>query len=167
VNRAGEAVAQSTLDGLREKAAATHRQFLSLKRFFQPRTVFMHVGAGDCVLALQAALYVERVYVIDPAEEALRRRRLPVNLRAVFAGPGGFGLQAASVHVAFSEALATGRLAEIARCLSVGGVYLFRPQRIHTARVLRDQLLGAGFNSVRFPTFFSVFPRKELVAAIR
>lgn len=167
VNRAGEAVTQSALDALREKAAATHRQFLSLKRFFEPRTVFMHVGAGDCVLALQAAMYVERVYAIDPAEDALRRRRLPVNLRAVFAGPGGFGVRAGSVNVAFSEALAGGRLADIARCLCVGGVYLFRPLRSHTARRLREELLGAGFNSVRFPAFFSVFPRKELVAAIR
>jgi len=167
VDRAGEGFAQETLRALREKSAATHRQFLALKRFFAPRTVFMHLGAGDCVLALQAALYVERVYAIDPAEGALQRRRLPVNLRAVVSGPGGFGVQAGSVHVAFSETLAAGRLGQVARALAAGGVYLFGPQRIHTARALREELLGAGFASVRFPAFFAVFPRKELVAAIR
>lgn len=159
----GEGVVQA----LREKSAATHRQFLALKRFFGPRTVFMHVGAGDCVLALQAVTYVERVYAIDPLEEVLRRRRLPVNLRAVYAGPGGFGVQGGSVHVAYSETLEAARLKEILRCLAPGGAYLFRPLRAHTARQLREALLGAGFSSVRFPAFFAVFPRKELIAAIR
>jgi hypothetical protein len=155
------------LQSLKERSAATHRQFLALKRFFTPRTVFMHLGAGDCVLALQAAAYVERVYAIDPAEAVLARRRLPVNLRAVFSGPGGFGVQAGTVHVAYSEALASARLKDIVRSLAPGGAYLFLPQRAHTARKLREELLAAGFSSVRFPAFFAVFPRKELIAAIR
>ena len=155
------------VDALREKSAATHRQFEALKRFLHPRAVFMHIGAGDCVLALQAASYVERVYAIDPAEAVLHRRRLPVNLRAVFAGPGGFGVQAASVHVAYSESLLGGRLKDIARALVPGGAYVFRPARAHTARTLRQALLAAGFTAVRFPAFYAVFPRRELVAAIR
>jgi len=158
---------EGVLQALREKSAATHRQFNSLKRFFGPRTVFLHVGAGDCVLALQAATYVERVYAIDPMEEVLRRRRLPVNLRAVYAGPGGFGVQGGSVHVAYSEALAGGRLKEILRCLAPGGAYLFQPLRSQTARKLREELTGAGFSSVRFPAFYGVFPRKEMVIAVR
>jgi hypothetical protein len=159
----GEGVVQA----LRERSAATHRQFLSLRRFFTPRTVFLHLDAGDCVLALQAAQYVERVYAVNPAEAALGRRRLPMNLRPVFAGPGGFGVQAGTVHVAYTETLASGRVKEIARCLAAGGVYLFRPQRTHTARRLRDELLAAGFSAVRFPAFFAVFPRKELIAAVK
>lgn len=166
VDRAGEGLAREALRALREKSAATHREFLTLKRFFEPRSVFMHLDAQDCVLALQAAQYVERVYAIDPAASALQRR-LPLNLRAVRSGPGGFGVHAGTVDVAYSETLASGRLAEIARCLCAGGVYLFRPLRLHTARRLREELLGAGFVAVRFPAFFSVFPRKELVAAIR
>jgi hypothetical protein len=110
---------------------------------------------------------VERVYAINPAEAALGRRRLPVNLRAVFAGPGGFGVQGASVHVAYSESLASGRLKELVRCLAPGGVYLFRPQRVHTARGMRDELRAAGFSAVRFPAFYAVFPRNELIAAVR
>ncbi len=163
----GEGVADGALRALREKSAATHRRFLALKRFFGPRTVFLHVGAGDCVLALQAATYVERVYAIDPSEDALRRRRLPVNLRCVRAGPGGFGVQGGSVNVAYSETLEAARLGEIARCLAPGGAYLFQPLRTQTARKLREVLTGAGFSAVRFPAFFAVFPRKDLVAAIR
>jgi hypothetical protein len=159
----GEGVVQA----LRERSAVTHRQFLALKRFFTPRSVFLHLDAGDCVLALQATAYVERVYAINPAEAALGRRRLPVNLRAVFAGPGGFGVQGGSVHVAYSETLAAGHLKELVRCLAPGGVYLFRPQRAHTARKLRDELLRAGFSAVRFPVFFAVFPRSELIAAVK
>lgn len=155
------------LQSLRERSAAAQRPFLALKRFLGPRTVFMHLEAGDCVLALQAAAYVERVYAIDPAQAVLARRRLPVNLRAVFSGPGGFGVQAGSVHVVYSERLAGARLKDIARSLAPGGAYLFLPQRASTARQLREELLAAGFSSVRFPAFFAVFPRKELIAAIR
>ena len=166
VDRAA-AVAQGELRALRERSAATHRQFTSLQRFLHPRTVFMHVGAGDCVLALQAAGYCERVYAVDPIEETLRRRRLPVNLRLTFAGPGGLGVQSGTVHVAYSETLANGRLGDIARCLAKGGVYLFRPLRVQTAKALRAELTAAGFSAVRFPAFFAVFPRKDFVAAVK
>jgi hypothetical protein len=163
VARTGAAV----VDALRERSASTHRQFTAIARFLHPRTVFMHVGAGDCVLALQASGYCDRVYAVDPIEETLRRRRLPVNLRFTFSGPGGLGVQSGTVHVAYSETLASGRLGDIARCLGKGGVYLFRPLRTQTARLLRKELADAGFSSVRFPAFFAVFPRKDLVAAVK
>lgn len=155
------------VESLRARSLATHRQFRALAPWLRPATVFMHVGAGDCVLALQLSGYVDRVYAVDPVEEALYRRRLPVNLRPTFSGPGGFGVQAGTVDVAFSEVLAASRLGEIARCLKPGGAYLFRPLRSQTARGLRAQLCGAGFSAVRFPAFFAVFPRKDLVAAVR
>jgi hypothetical protein len=71
------------------------------------------------------------------------------------------------VHVAYSETLAAARLKDIARALVPGGAYLFQPQRMDSARKLRAQLLAAGFSAVRFPAFFAIFPRRELVAAVR
>ena len=52
VARSGEGV----VEALRERSAVTHRQFLALKRFFTPRSVFLHLDAGDCVLALRLLL---------------------------------------------------------------------------------------------------------------
>jgi hypothetical protein len=154
------------LQALRERSAATHRDFQALQRFFDPRAVFMHLGAGDCVLALQAAGFVERAYAVDPADAGLRMRRLPVNLRVQFSGAPGFGVEPGTVTVAFSETVQLARLADIRRTLAPRGVYLFHPRKAHTARRLREELLEAGFASVRFPSFFAVFPRRELVAAI-
>jgi hypothetical protein len=155
------------VESLRTRSLATHRQLRALVPWLRPVSVVMHIGAGDCVLALQLAGYVERVYAVDPLEEALYRRRLPVNLRPTFSGPGGFGVQAGTVDLAFSDTLAGGRLADILRCLKAGGAYLFRPLRGQSARSLRDTLRGAGFSAVRFPAFFAVFPRKDLVAAVK
>ena len=54
------------LDRLKKRNHDLERQFAFLRRLFTPRTVFMHYGAQDCALALQAAGYVERVYAVDP-----------------------------------------------------------------------------------------------------
>lgn len=163
VARAGTAF----VEALRLRSASTHRQFGAIVRHLHPRAVFMHVGAGDCVLALQASGYCERVYAVDPIEEALRRRGLPVNLRFTFSGPGGLGVQAGTVDVAYGGTLDPARLAGIARCLAKGGVYLFPPPRESSARMLRRQLLEAGFASVRLPVFFPVLPRRDLIAAVK
>lgn len=159
--------AARVVEALRDRSLATHRQLRALLPWLGPASVVMQIGAGDCVLALQLTGYVERVYAVDPLEEALYRRRLPANLRPTFTGPGGFGVAAGSVDVAFSETLACGRIAEVLRCLKPGGAYLFRPLRGQGARELREALRGAGFASVRFPAFFAVFPRKDFVAAVR
>ena len=42
-------------------------RFEPLLRRFTPTTVFMHVGAANCDLAILAASFVDRVYVVDPA----------------------------------------------------------------------------------------------------
>ena len=70
--------------------------FRLLLPFFTPRTVFLHVGAGDGALALLAASYVERVYAIGVTQKLARRPKLPTNLR--FAWP-----RYGEVDVAFSE----------------------------------------------------------------
>ncbi len=133
----------------------------------------MHLGAAECALAAHAAAYVERVYAVDPLEvlarfeSPIRAARLPCNLKLVYCGGEAIGVEPASVDVAFSEALQPRRLHAIARALRKGGAYLFRPQKSDSAPALRAELSRAGFSSVRFPPFFRVFPRRNLVAGFK
>ncbi|HVJ25448.1 MAG TPA: hypothetical protein VM756_16110, partial [Burkholderiales bacterium] len=69
---------------------------VSLLPRFTPTTVFMHVGARDCELAIAAASYVERVYVVDPLRIP-RGVRLPVNLRLVASSEHGLPIPEGTV----------------------------------------------------------------------
>ena len=55
-------------------------------RSLTPRTVFLQLGGRDWALALHAASFVERVYVLDSAAPPPRGQRLPYRL-ARFAAP--------------------------------------------------------------------------------
>jgi len=116
-----------------------------LLRRFTPSTVFMHVGAADCELAIVAAGYVERVYVVDPARIPPRGTRLPVNLRLVASSEEGLPIPEGTVDIALTEDPT--RLRFIRRCLVPGGV-LLSPDR-----ALSNALRDAGYTRVRVPWF--------------
>jgi hypothetical protein len=90
--------------------------FKLLLPFLTPRTVFMHVGAGDGALALLAASYVERVYAIGVTQKFARHPRLPTNLR--FAWP-----RYGEVDIAFSERPQPQWAEQIRATLAAGGKY--------------------------------------------
>jgi methyltransferase family protein len=125
---------------------ALERQFSWLVRRFTPHTVFMHVGAGDCALALLAAGYVERVYAVDPFGHRLLRR-LPVNLRLVLSDARGIPVPEGTVDVAFASEPLAHPLDAIRGLLAPGGVFLA------TDRALRPRLIAAGFSRARLPWF--------------
>lgn len=128
-------------------------RFDRLFRRFTPTTVFMHVGARDCALAVMAASFVERVYVVDPESIPDRAARLPVNLRLVAASESGLPIPEGTVDVALTED--PSKLRFIRRCLAPGGV-LLSPDR-----ALSNALRDAGYSRVRLPWFAS------LVEAVR
>jgi hypothetical protein len=160
---AGTSEKSPVVEALARRSRATERRFAQLARHFRPSTVFMQLEAGDCALAMLAAGYVERVYAVDPHEALLRRPRLPSNLRLIFSGNRGFGLDTGTVHVAFSEVMAADRLEAVRRSLAPGGVYFYaagpRPAQA------RRRLVAAGFSRVRFPSFLGLFDRGPFVAA--
>lgn len=128
-------------------------RFDRLFRRFTPTTVFMHVGARDCALAMMAASFVERVYVVDPESIPERGTRLPVNLRLVAASDAGLPVPEGTVDVALTED--PSKLRFIRRCLAPGGV-LLSPDR-----ALSNALRDAGYSRVRLPWFAT------LVEAVR
>ena len=117
---------------------------VSLLPRFTPTTVFMHVGARDCELAIAAAGYVERVYVVDPLRIP-RGVRLPVNLRLIASSENGLPIPEGTVDLALTEDPT--QLRFIRRCLAPGGV-LLSPDR-----ALSNALRDAGYSRVRVPWF--------------
>jgi hypothetical protein len=119
--------------------------FSRLFRRFTPTTVFMHVGATSCELAILAASYVERVYVVDPICIPSRGTRLPVNLRLVASNEEGLPIPEGTVDIALTEDPT--KLRFIRRCLVPGGV-LLSPDR-----ALSNALRDAGYSRVNVPWF--------------
>jgi hypothetical protein len=105
----------------------------------------MHVGARDCELAIAAAGYVERVYVVDPLCIPGRGTRLPINLRLVAASEAGLPIPENTVDIALTEDPT--KLRFIRRCLVPGGV-LLSPDR-----ALSNALRDAGYSRIRVPWF--------------
>jgi hypothetical protein len=105
----------------------------------------MHVGARDCELAIAAAGYVERVYVVDPVCIPERGTRLPINLRLVASSEDGLPIPEGTVDVALTED--PRKLRFIRRCLVPGGV-LLSPDR-----ALSNALRDAGYSRIRVPWF--------------
>jgi hypothetical protein len=117
-------------------------EFQLLLPFFTPRTVFLHLGAGDGELSLLAASYVERVYAIGVTQKFARRPRLPVNLRFAWPRPG-------EVDVAFSARPQPQLASRIRETLGQDGKYF---------------VLGAPPQDGWFSRFFS---RTRLVSSIQ
>lgn len=114
------------------------KHFGFLRRFFTPRTVFMHLGAGDCRLALKASGYVERVYAVGATDVVPAGLRMPSNLRLP-AAPVGDG----SVDIAFGNRV---MLEDVHRSLAPGGIYFCSG----APRQMRVRLELAGFSQVKF-----------------
>ena len=112
------------------------RQLEFLLPLLTPRTVFMEIGSRDGELSRLAAGYVDRVWCVD-ARAALHRP--PCNLRWSTMG----GVPLASVHIAFSEALANPD--DVCRLLAPGGVY-FVYGALLPGQVFRE----AGFSRVQY-----------------
>ena len=142
---------------IENRAAEVERQFSFLRRFLTPRSVFLHLGASDCALALQAASFCERVYALDVQEGLTAGLRLPLNLR--------LGIPREAVDVAFSERFNPNLLRTIRNWLAPGGRYFFYVDGDY--RETRKSLRSAGFGDTRFPFLLSVFQRQKLAAAVR
>jgi hypothetical protein len=156
------------LDKLKKRRDALERQFSFLRRLFTPRTVFMHFGAHDCALALQAAGYVERVYAVDAFEgllkEAARGVRLPCNLRFVDSRDLR-GVGEGSVDVSFSDGLPVNRLRDIHAKLAPRGKHVFQAGAMRSE--VRDRLLEAGFSGVRTHFLANLLHNPSLLTALK
>lgn len=103
-----------------------------LRRFLQPDTVFLEMGAGDCRLAIEAARYVRQSYGLDVSEQVSKGLRAPDNFRFLLSNGTDIPLPPASVDVAYSYQLmehvhpddAVAQLRSIYTVLKPGGRYV-------------------------------------------
>jgi SAM-dependent methyltransferase len=151
-----------------------------VSRFLTCESVFMEVGAGDCVLATRAASLAKQVYAIDVSEEITRGVAPPRNFKLILSDGCSIPVPEGGIDVAFSNQLmehlhpedAGEQLRNIYRGLAPGGTYVcITPNRMYgphdvskyfdeiasgfhlreyTARDIRKLFAGAGFAEVRF-----------------
>ncbi len=145
------------------------RQFRFVRRALGLRSVFMQIGAEDCALARRVAGDVERAYAVA-RERAQGAPPQAPNLVQVFSEGGALPVPEGSVDVAFSQGLlerlhpaaALEHLGAVRRALARGGAYFCitanrfcgaspaAKEYRYSAAELRENLLEAGFRSVRF-----------------
>jgi hypothetical protein len=152
-------VAERFLERIHLRSSEVERQFTFLKRFFSPRTIFLHFGAHDCALALKAASYVERVYAVDVADGVTDGVRLPCNLKFVDSRDL-WSIGAGAVDVSFSERLPARHLGELYKCLAARGVHVFP-----TCDGFQELLRGAGFAQIRSHWLANLLHQPKLITA--
>jgi hypothetical protein len=111
-------------------------RFDLLLPYLTPRSVLLHVGAGDGELAILAASYVERVYAVGLCERIGLGVRRPVNLRLGWPPPR-------TVHIAFSEQLDETLLPEIRASLTLHGKYLVAGKTFFPRLFSKGRLVAA------------------------
>jgi SAM-dependent methyltransferase len=145
---------------------------VTLEKRFTPRTVFMDIAAADCLFALRAASYVERVYAVDISGQFLHLVPAPTNLRLVLCDGIRIPVPEGTVDLAWSGAFmdqlhpdaAAAHLQSVRRSLAPRGEYLFTTQQ--PAREVRRRLFAAGFAAVRIP-LLSRWLKPVRIAGIR
>jgi SAM-dependent methyltransferase len=174
------------LQQVESDAAAAHRDheieqdLAFLRRFLEPGSVYMEIGAGDCVLTLRIAEEVAEAHAVEVSETITRDLARPDNFELHLTDGTHIPLSDGTVTVAFSDQLiehlhpedARAQLGEVCRVMAPGGVLvcitpnrLYGPRdvseyfderatglhlREYSAGELRALLLDAGFDRVRF-----------------
>lgn len=114
----------------RQKAVRNLMAFL--ERYLQPRSTFLEIGPGDCLLSFEIAKLVKMVYAVDVSEEITKNNKLPDNFKLILSDGSSVNVPHESVTVAFSNQLMEHlhpedvpiQLREIYEALVPGGVYI-------------------------------------------
>ncbi|HXH83379.1 MAG TPA: class I SAM-dependent methyltransferase, partial [Candidatus Tectomicrobia bacterium] len=114
-------------------ARAVHAQLALVGRWLRPGACFAEFGAGDCELAMHVAARTRTVVAIDISDQRRPGRACPGNFHLLLYDGLAVPLAAGATDVAFSDQLlehfhpedTPGHVAEVARILRRGGVYVF------------------------------------------
>jgi hypothetical protein len=131
-----------------ERERDAERQFKALRAALDLNSVFLDIGAGDCVLSRRVAGYVERVYALDITDDLMGRLGGPPNLVRMMHDGVRIPLPQAEVDVAFSRNLTISQLPGICHALKDGGTYFTSSKG--PAAELREVFFDAGFSKLRF-----------------
>jgi SAM-dependent methyltransferase len=76
-----------------------------IKKYLSPASVFLDIGAGDCVLAINVAKFVKKAYAIDVSSAITKDYKWPKNLRFILTDGLKFPIRNSSVDLAYSNQL--------------------------------------------------------------
>ncbi|MGE0315524.1 MAG: class I SAM-dependent methyltransferase [Lautropia sp.] len=97
-------VAKEAQSRIRE--LTVQRKLRMLKRYLTPRTVFMEIGAGDCLMSRRVAPLVASVIAVEVSSVIAAQARLPANMSIeIIDKPADIPAAPGSVHLAFSDQL--------------------------------------------------------------
>ncbi len=103
-----------------------------LRPYLRPQTTYLEIGAGNCVLALEAAKRVAQVYAVDVSVEVTADNIFPKNFTLSISDGLSIPVPEGSIDLAFSNQLmehlhpddAAEQLSNIYRALKPGGRYI-------------------------------------------
>ncbi len=122
-----------------ERHQGIRSQLHFLRRFINPNSVFLEIGAGSCLVSMEIAKKVKRVIAVDVSEEITRRDDVPSNLELRIFDGVEVPVEAGTVDIAYSHQVmehvhpedAFEQLRSIHRSLAPGGAYVcIVPNRI-------------------------------------
>jgi ubiquinone/menaquinone biosynthesis C-methylase UbiE len=117
---------------LETQRRAVTAQMRILSRFLTPDGTFLELGPGDCLLSVEVARHVKKVYAIDVSTEITKCASKPGNFELIISDGSSVDVPAGSVNVAYSNQLmehlhpddAADQLAGVYRALAPGGVFV-------------------------------------------
>lgn len=125
----------------RIREITVQRKLKMLAGYIQPHTVFLEIGAGDCLMSTRMAARVDRVIAVEVSSVISAQRSLPNNLTIeIIKRPADVPAAPGSVHLAFSDQLAEHLHPEdfveqchnVLRALAPGGRYVIvTPNRLN------------------------------------
>lgn len=117
----------------RIRQVSVGRKLSMLRRYLKRDTVFLEIGAGDCLMSIQVAQRVAKVIAVEVSSVISDSSVLPPNMTIrIIDGPADIPADPGSVDVVFSDQLAehlhpedfVQQVANVHRALAPGGCYL-------------------------------------------
>lgn len=123
----------------RQRVREVEQQIALLQPLLGPKTTFLEIGAGDCMLSVAVAGHVTQVYAIDVSAEIAKSDLFPTNLALILSDGTSIHVPPGSVDLAYSNQLmehlhpddALEQVQNIVAALAPGGRYLcITPNRL-------------------------------------
>ena len=115
------------------RETAVQRKVKMLNRFLHSDTVYMEIGAGDCLMSIRVAAKVAKVVALEVSSVIAERTDIPANMQIrIISEPFEIPVDADSIDLAYSDQLAEhlhpddfkAQCKNVAQALSPGGRYV-------------------------------------------